>query len=129
MTRRQRFTREYLKSYNRGPRLATGLRMAQARFDSRAVGEMDSLCFYPFVVHFTRNLVYDLDTTILMSACLVLVRLLSSVWLVSKRGPDRASHEEGRYVTLFPCSPRPRKRGSAPGCPLKTGPSPILPDR
>jgi hypothetical protein len=46
-----------------------------------------SLCFYTVVVHFSRNLVYDLDTSILMSACLLLVLLLTSVSLVLKRGP------------------------------------------
>lgn len=47
-----------------------------------------SLCFYAVVVHFSRTLVYDLDTSILMSACLLLVLLLSSVSVVLKRGSD-----------------------------------------
>ena len=46
-----------------------------------------NLCLYAIVVHFSRNLVHDLDISILMSACLLLVLLLSSVWLMLKRGP------------------------------------------
>ncbi|MBV8814523.1 MAG: CPBP family intramembrane metalloprotease [Verrucomicrobia bacterium] len=42
-------------------------------------------CFYSVVVHFSRNLVYDLDTNILISACLLLVLLLTSVSVVLKR--------------------------------------------
>jgi membrane protease YdiL (CAAX protease family) len=45
-----------------------------------------SLCFYAVLVHFSRNLVYDLDTSILMSAGLLLVLLLTSVSVVLKRG-------------------------------------------
>jgi membrane protease YdiL (CAAX protease family) len=45
-----------------------------------------SSCFYAVLVHFSRNLVYDLDTSILMSAGLLLVLLLTSVSVVLKRG-------------------------------------------
>jgi len=45
-------------------------------------------CLYAVVVHFRRNLVYDLDTSILVSACLLLVLLVTSVSLVLKRGPS-----------------------------------------
>jgi membrane protease YdiL (CAAX protease family) len=44
-------------------------------------------CFYAVVDHFRRNLVYNLNTSILVSACLMLVLLVSSVSLVLKRGP------------------------------------------
>jgi hypothetical protein len=40
---------------------------------------------------------------------------------------DRGQHEEGHYLMMFPCSPRPRKRGSAPRPPL-TPPSRSLQD-
>jgi membrane protease YdiL (CAAX protease family) len=46
-----------------------------------------NLCLYAVVVHFRRNLVYDLDTSILMSACILLVLLVTSVSVVLKRGP------------------------------------------
>ena len=46
-----------------------------------------NLCLYALVVLFRRNLVYDLDTSILMSACLLLVLLVTSVSVVLKRRP------------------------------------------
>ncbi|HTD13991.1 MAG TPA: CPBP family intramembrane glutamic endopeptidase [Chthoniobacterales bacterium] len=46
-----------------------------------------NLCLYTVVVQFRKNLVYDLDSSILMSACLLLVLLVTSVSVVLKRGP------------------------------------------
>jgi len=46
-----------------------------------------NLCLYTVVVHFRRNLVFNLDSSILMSACLLLVLLVTSVSVVLKRGP------------------------------------------
>ena len=46
-----------------------------------------NLCLYAVVDHFRKNLVYDLNTSILVSACLLLVLLVTSVSVVLKRGP------------------------------------------